>query len=259
MDDSFVNDSGQNLDIAVKEPPRVKIHHIYDVEGPPFLTLTHQKLQLEYPDGTKSDPFVHDVVSREQMDAVIIVAFDLTDVAQNAGEPKVWLRSCVRPAVASRHPYPNSLGNGWELPAGLIDQGELPEQTAVRELREEIGFSVNEVTELGRPVWGSVGIAPERLFFFCTNVTGLEREKPSEDGSALERHGDCVLVSLSDGLQVGDMKTDLGIFRLKHMFEPLDKVRLVHQVLGSIDNAGSKAIKLAEETGIISPAENIKK
>jgi ADP-ribose pyrophosphatase YjhB (NUDIX family) len=31
-------------------------------------------------------------------------------------------------------------GNGWSLPAGLMDRGERPEQTAVRELFEESGI-----------------------------------------------------------------------------------------------------------------------
>lgn len=31
-------------------------------------------------------------------------------------------------------------GNGWSLPAGLMDRGERPAQTAVRELREESGI-----------------------------------------------------------------------------------------------------------------------
>src|SRR5690349_107978 len=31
-------------------------------------------------------------------------------------------------------------GNGWSLPAGLMDRGERPDQTAVRELGEETGI-----------------------------------------------------------------------------------------------------------------------
>jgi 8-oxo-dGTP pyrophosphatase MutT (NUDIX family) len=37
----------------------------------------------------------------------------------------------------------------WALPKGLIDQGERPEQTALREVAEETGIEARAVTKLG--------------------------------------------------------------------------------------------------------------
>jgi 8-oxo-dGTP pyrophosphatase MutT (NUDIX family) len=37
---------------------------------------------------------------------------------------------------------------GWELPGGLIDEGEEPSATAVRELEEETGYRAGRVEHL---------------------------------------------------------------------------------------------------------------
>jgi len=38
----------------------------------------------------------------------------------------------------------------WALPGGRIDPGETPEQTALREMREEVGLDLDEMAVLGR-------------------------------------------------------------------------------------------------------------
>ena len=52
-----------------------------------------------------------------------------------------WVLAAIRPA--GREPPV------WALPKGLIDQGEKPEQAAVREVAEETGIEARLVTKLG--------------------------------------------------------------------------------------------------------------
>ena len=60
-----------------------------------------------------------------------------------------------------------------ELPAGLLDaDGESPEGTARRELREEAGLEADEWTSLGS-TWSSPGISSEVMHFFLAR--GLRR------------------------------------------------------------------------------------
>jgi len=52
-----------------------------------------------------------------------------------------WMMAAIRPA--GRKPPV------WALPKGLIDEGERPEQTALREVAEETGIEARLVTKLG--------------------------------------------------------------------------------------------------------------
>lgn len=75
--------------------------------------------------------------------------------------------------------------------------------------------------KLGEPVWGSVGLSGERLFYYAVNVTGLPVGKPSEDGTPQERNGECILIPLDDAFGVGDMKTEIGALRLRNYFQDI--------------------------------------
>ena len=53
----------------------------------------------------------------------------------------------------------------WEVPAGSVDEGETPEQAAVRECHEEIGLVPHEVRPLG-VFLPTPGICDEVMHFF---------------------------------------------------------------------------------------------
>lgn len=66
----------------------------------------------------------------------------------------------------------------FEIPAGRLDPGEQPEQCALRELREETGYSAAHVTHV-TTFWTTPGFTDERIHIYV--ASGLE-----EGDSALE-------------------------------------------------------------------------
>src|SRR5262249_30300378 len=52
-----------------------------------------------------------------------------------------------------------------EVPAGTLDPGETPEQTAVRELAEETGYRAGRIARI-RDWFVSPGVMSERMFLF---------------------------------------------------------------------------------------------
>ena len=59
----------------------------------------------------------------------------------------------------------------WELPAGSVDEGETPEQAAVRDCHEEIGKVPATIVRLGA-MYPTPGYCDEEMVFF--RLSGLE-------------------------------------------------------------------------------------
>jgi len=70
----------------------------------------------------------------------------------------------------------------WEIPAGKLDAGELPEVCAVRELREETGVTANRWTSLGLYI-PAPGIFTEliHLYLACELDVGASSPDPDEE------------------------------------------------------------------------------
>lgn len=68
----------------------------------------------------------------------------------------------------------------WELPAGRMDKGEKPLQTARRELKEETGYTAHKWQKLA-VFWPSPGYVGEKMtIFLATGLTPGEAQ-PMED------------------------------------------------------------------------------
>ena len=108
--------------------------------------------------------------------------------------------------------------HGWltELAAGLIDEGETPEQAIEREVREELGFQIANPV-LIQKMYTTPGIINERVFLFYTEV--VEEDRLHAGGGNAHEHEDLEIVEvpvqhLDEFMQkqdILDAKTIVGI------------------------------------------------
>ncbi len=195
-----------------------------------FLSLLRWRMRAAYADGTRSEPFVYDGIDRVALDAVVVVAHYL-----DSGARWVFLRSAVRPPLVMRRPEQRpftereSLGELWEVVAGLVEPDECSAEGLVRcaqrELEEELGFTMAlaAIRPLGPSTFPSPGVIGERHHFFHVEVRPELRQAPSEDGSVLERGASIVALPLLEALDaarrglIEDAKTELGLRRLEEL------------------------------------------
>jgi ADP-ribose pyrophosphatase len=98
-----------------------------------------------------------------------------------------------------------------EVPAGTIDQGETPEQTAERELREETGYRAGKIRRL-RDWYVSPGVMTERMYLFLceeldAGVAELELDERLETSVVAWKDA---LAMIDDGT-IEDAKTILAL------------------------------------------------
>lgn len=183
--------------------------------------------------GEDSATFPYFCVGRRALDAVVVTPHFVS----TSGERMVLLRSALRPPPFVRpediRPVPEkaSLGELWEVPAGLVEPGEMnPEGLrigAARELLEETGYDVRpeDMKELGPSTFPSPGVIGERHFFFHVEIDPQKRAHATEDGSQLERHAAVCEVTLAAALagcrsgEIEDGKTEIALRRLADLFE----------------------------------------
>lgn len=82
------------------------------------------------------------------------VAITIVDAAQNSGVygiPDDTSRSSEAAIILTRRSLRLKNHSGqWALPGGRLDTGESPEDTALRELAEEVGLELNHERPIGR-------------------------------------------------------------------------------------------------------------
>ena len=109
----------------------------------------------------------------------------------------------------------------WELPAGKIDHREPAQETARRELMEEVGLHAKHWHTLGHVI-SSPGVFTEKVYLYL--ATGLSQHaSQQEEHEVFEIHW----LPLADSLQwcmdgsISDAKSVAGLLRADHFLQSL--------------------------------------
>ena len=205
-----------------------------------FLKLARLRLRNHYTDGTSSEVYPCDVVSRPGSDAVVAVLYEL-DAERRI---RVLLRENTRPPVWLRrlkqfeHPDPREYATILEVVAGLIEDGDGPGdgglgRRAALEAREEVGVRADagDFVPIGGETFASPGTSDEKVYYCAGAVKLAQREAPTGDGSVMEEAGGAVLRELGEAIEacrrgeIPDMKTEIALLRLADHLGYLPQLR----------------------------------
>jgi len=107
----------------------------------------------------------------------------------------------------------------FEVPAGKIDPGEEPVDAALRELKEETGYSAKTIEFLTK-TYPSVGFSKEILYIYlCTGLTPGKTDFDENEAIDLEEHHINELYDLVMNGKITDAKTQITILMVKGMIE----------------------------------------
>ena len=108
----------------------------------------------------------------------------------------------------------------WELPAGKIEQGEPPLQTAQRELAEEAGVAAREWRELGE-IYSSPGVFKEVIhLFMARDIDFVPVAHEEAELIEIEWLDFKETLRWAKNGQISDAKTVIGLFRAAALLDP---------------------------------------
>ncbi len=194
-----------------------------------FLRIARLALRNSYDDGSVSDVYPCDVVSRPGSDAVVAVLYEL-DARRRV---RVLLRESVRPPIYLRrfkrfeHPDPREYRTLAEVVAGIVEAGDGAGDAglykrAAAEAEQEAGVRAmpEDFSAIGGESFASPGTSDEKVYYCAGAVSLAERGRAAGDGSVMEEAAALVEWDLAAAIEacrdgrIPDMKTEIALLRL---------------------------------------------
>jgi len=143
-----------------------------------FQSVDDLRVEFENPDGSHSHELERLVVERGNAAGVLV---------HHVGEDRILFAKQFRAAMIGH-------GEPWltEIAAGMIDEGETPEEAARREVEEELGYRVRELVILGE-MYATPGGSSEMVSLFYASVTEADRVS---DGGGSDDHEDIEIIRI---------------------------------------------------------------
>ena len=82
----------------------------------------------------------------------------------------------------------------WGFPAGLIEEGATPEETAIKEMHEETGLKVTNITKVSPTIYNSAGMTDESVIMVYLECSG----EPSDEFMEGSEEIDAFLLSFNE-------------------------------------------------------------
>jgi ADP-ribose pyrophosphatase len=194
-----------------------------------FLRVARLSVKNVYEDGSESEVYPCDVVSRPGSDAVVTVLYEvdrerrIVVALRESPRVPVYLRRLKR----YEHPDPREYRTLLEVVAGLIEAGDGGDAEGLRrraatEAEEEAGYRppLEQIAVMGDETFASPGTSDEKIFYCATPVRVAERSEPSGDGTVMEECAEIVerelvqAIEACRGGEIPDMKTEIALLRL---------------------------------------------
>lgn len=196
-----------------------------------FLRLRRLVLRNTYTDGTRSETYPCDIVSRRSIDAVAVVLWHREPDGRilvhyrEGTRPPLWLRRAKQDELP--HKDSRLYDRIGEIVAGVLEQGDdgvagVRRRGAI-EAKEEAGYDVDpaKVHDLGlHGFFPTPGVTDEKVYLVSAEVDPTRRGAAEGDGSVMEQGSRLVTRELRDAIracragEIPDAKTELGLLRL---------------------------------------------